>query len=191
MFRIAIVAGLLLPSALGCSKSAGNQDSVKAAAPEHIAVPGGGGRVAVPGGPATGGAGPAAKGNDEAFRLRAEEGKLAVEAPAAAAPGTEVTARVVVTPSAAFKVNTEYPTKLTIETPDGVTVAKRELKAGGADKAKGDADTFEEKSLTFTVKLTPSQAGNFTVNGSFKFAVCDADQCLPKKETIAIQVAAQ
>jgi hypothetical protein len=72
-----------------------------------------------------------------------------------------------------------------------VTLAKAQLSAGGADKAKGDAEAFEERKMAFAVKLTPGASGNYTVNGTFKFAVCDKDQCRPKKETIAIAVAAQ
>jgi hypothetical protein len=72
-----------------------------------------------------------------------------------------------------------------------VTIPKAELKAGGPSQAKGDADKFEEKELAFAVKLTPTASGSPTVTGSFKFAVCDKDQCLPRRESIAIQVAAK
>ena len=46
-------------------------------------------------------------------------------------------------------------------------------------------------SQTANLKLTPAKTGSYTVNASFKFAVCDKDQCLPKKEQIAIVVAAK
>ena len=64
------------------------------------------------------------------------------------------------------------------------------MKAGGADQAKGDADALDDKQLAFSVKLTP-QAGSHTISGTFKFAVCDKDTCLAKKETINIVVAAK
>ncbi|MDX2091678.1 MAG: hypothetical protein SFX73_27705 [Kofleriaceae bacterium] len=123
--------------------------------------------------------------------LSPDEGKLSVENPGEAKAGSEVTAKIVVTPTTAYKVNTEFPTKLEIKTPEGVTVAKAEQKAGGPDKAKGDAEAFGERELAFTVKLTPAQAGNFTVNGTLKFAVCDKDTCLPKKEAVTIAFAAK
>jgi hypothetical protein len=125
--------------------------------------------------------------------LQPEEGKLAIEAPADAKANTEATAKVIVTAGKEFKVNVEFPTKLTLENAQGVTIAKAELKAGGHDKAKGDADVFDEQSLVFAVKLTPTAAGNHTINGTFKFAVCDkaGSTCLAKKERIAIQVAAK
>lgn len=195
MSRLALVAVL---TAAACSKSAGNQAPAPAPAPS-----GGGDVVAVPGAAPKGGPSmgkpdpapaPAATGDaksDDRSKLHPEEGKLAVDAPADAKAGAETVAHITVTPGAGFHVNTEYPVKLTLDTPQGVTLAKTELKAGGHDQGKGDADAFDEKQLAFSVKLTPATSGDYTVNGSFKFAVCDASQCLPKKETIAIKVAAK
>lgn len=191
MSRLAL---LVLCVTAACSKSAGNQDKVSSPPP-----PSGGGQdvIAVPqGGPSMGqpkeGAPPTPSPPvDDRSRLRPEEGKLAIEPPADAKAGAEAIARVTVTPAAGYHVNTEYPTKLTLTSPEGVTLAKAEFIAGGHDKAKGDADTLEEKQLAFAVKLTPAASGNFTINGSFKFAVCDPTQCLPKRETIAITVAAK
>jgi hypothetical protein len=202
MSRIALAATLLTAAlALGltvssCTKAAGNQEP---SSTKSIGEHGEGGQVQVPGASKTvgapEGAGPAKGGPDTAsqFRLGPDEGKLAIEVPANAKAGTEVTARIQLTPSDKYKVNTEFPTKLTLETTSGVTIAKSELKAGGHDQAKGDADQFDEKGLAFVVKLTPSASGSYTVNGSFKFAVCDksGNQCLAKKEPIAITVAAK
>ena len=208
MLRFATAAALLL---VGCSKSATNQEGgSRQPATEGGQADGtdeGLGKVAVPGGEPVGQAMPlgegtttgapaapgvAAKGGDDTlFRLKPDEGTLTIEAPADAKAGSEVIAKVIVTPGSKYKVNVEFPTKLTLETTTGVTFAKAEMKAGGASKAKGDADQFDEKQLTFAVKLTPSTSGSYTINGSFKFAVCDKDQCLAKKEPIAIQVAAK
>jgi hypothetical protein len=172
----ALAAGL----AGGCSKSAGSKDSpkpVNTGAPETVAVPG---------------AAEGAKGGtDEAYKLKPEEGQLSVQVPPDAVAGKETTARVIVTPTQKFKINFEFSTKLTLEPPADVTLAKAELKAGGPSKAQGDAEKFEEKQLAFAVKLTPTKSGSHTINGTFKFAVCDKDQCLAKREPIAIQVAAK
>ena len=191
MTRFALIAFVLL----GCSKSAGTKEK-----PDDTLSNGGGGndKVAVPGakgGPATGAPGEASGGaaDDKRFHLQPEEGAMSIEAPAGAKAGTETIAKIVITPTSAYKVNTEFPTKLTLETADGVTIAKAELKAGGQDKAKGDAEVFEESKLVFGVKLTPAKSGSYTINGTFKFAVCDkaGSTCLAKKEPVAIQVAAQ
>jgi hypothetical protein len=184
MGRLALFA--LVLSVVGCSKSAGTKEK-----PDDT-LSTGGDRVAVPG--AKGGGETAqVAGDDKRFRLQPEEGAIAIEPPAAAKAGGEAIAKIVVTPTDKYKVNTEFPTKLTLENADGVTIAKAELKAGGQDKAKGDAEVFEESKLTFAVKLTPAKSGSYTINGSFRFAVCDkaGSTCLAKKEPIAIQVAAQ
>lgn len=191
MLRLATTVGLVLAfpafGSSGCSKSAGTNE-VPDEPPGKIEAPAG-----MKGAPTEGTAKTAPARDDGQFRLAPEEGKLAIELPADAKPGAEAVAKVVVTPSSAYYVNTEYPTKLTLEAPDGMTLAKAELKAGGASKAKGDADVFEHGNLVFTVKLTPAQTGSYTINGNFKFAVCDkaGSTCLPKKEPIAIQVAAK
>ena len=170
-----------LAGAVGCSKSAGNKDSppvTNTAGPETIAVPG-----------AAKGAPPA--GSEDVYKLKPEEGQLSIEVPSDAVAGKETTARVIVTPTTKFKINFDFPTKLTLEAPADITLAKAELKAGGQAKSQGDAEKFEEKQLAFAVKLTPTKSGTHTIKGTFKFAVCDKDQCLARKEPIAIQVAAK
>jgi hypothetical protein len=201
---VAVLAAVAAGSAVSCSKSAG-KDAPKVTGtggPETVAVPGGPGgpgaggeTVAVPGtpkGPGTGatqeGAPPAV---DNAFKLKPEEGELSIEVPPDAVAGKETTARVVVTPTAKYKINFEFSTKLQLKPPAEVKVAKEELTAGGQGKEQGDAEKFEEKKLAFAVKLTPTKSGTHTVNGTFKFAVCDKDACLAKREVIAIQLAAK
>ncbi len=187
----ALIAAVLL--GVNCSKSTpkdnGSGDPAKA---DVVKVPTGN-DVAPPGmgkgGPGT--ATPTKAGGDDTGKLRAEEGKLAVEPPTDAKAGAEATVKITVTPGSGYHVNTEFPIKLTLEAPAGVTLAKSEFKAGGMDKAKGDADVLEEQQLLIGVKLTAAKSGSYTINGTFKFAVCDKDSCLPKKETIAILVAAK
>lgn len=192
---------LLVCVVAACSKSAANQDKVSSPPPASGgpdvagAPPAGTGPAmgkapaqpaAAPGTPGTPGTG-----DDDRLRLQPQEGTLAIEPPADAKPGAEVVAKVTVTPGKGYHVNTEYPVKLTLAPPAGVTLAKADFVAGGHDKAKGDADAFDEQNLAFAVKVTPTASGSYTISGKFKFAVCDRDQCLPKKETIAITVAAK
>jgi len=189
MSRLALFALCVIAA---CSKSAGNQDKVASPPPsggasDVVQVPHGGPSMGPPKEAVPANAPPA----DDRSRLHPEEGKLAIELPADAKAGAEVIAKVTVTPGAGYHVNTEYPTKLTLTPPQGVTLAKAELAAGGHDNAKGDADALDEKQLAFAVKLTPAASGSYTINGNFKFAVCDKSQCLPKREAIAITVAAK
>jgi len=188
MFRLAALPLCLL---IACAKSppadTGGGGGVPANGEKRLNVPGSDGK-ATKGGTVGG----AQETGGDRFKLAAEEGKLSIDSPEARAGG-EATIKVTITPSEAYKVNTEFPTKLTLENTQGVTIAKAELKAGGHDKAKGDADVFDEHSLVFAVKVTPTAAGNYTLNGVFKFAVCDkaGSTCLAKKEPIAIQLAAK
>ena len=198
MSRLAFAAVIALAGCTGCvgcskaQKDGGTTGGAGMTAPkgggDQVAVPGGD-KVAVPGGDQTTGA----PENNAQFRLSPDEGKLAIELPVNAKPGAEVSAKIVLTAADKYKVNEEFPTKLTLETTKGVTLSKAVLKAGGSDKDKGDADVFNDKQLAFVVKLTPAENGTYTINGNLKFAVCDraGSQCLPKKEPIAIQVAAK
>jgi hypothetical protein len=196
MTRFAVlVVSIVAFGFAACSKSAGNQDKVSSPPP-----PTGGDVIAVPKGPPPNMPGataqpalPAASpvADEDRMKLKPEEGTLAVIVPADAKAGAEAVARITVTPGKGYHVNTEYPTKLQLTPPSGVALPKAEFTAGGHDKAKGDAAELAEQGLVFAVKMTPSASGSYTINGKFKFAVCDASQCLPKKEAISIIVAAK
>jgi hypothetical protein len=170
------LAGLVLP-AQGCksaeSKGASGADPTGGGAGHKISVPGGGSGQA-PGG---GSAAPVDDKNDTSFNLQ-------VTPPAAGKAGADATAHVVVTPGTGYHVNQDFPTKLVITPPDGVTVAK-------AEQHKEDAATFNETKLQFDVVLTPAKAGTYKVAGSLKFAVCTETSCDPKKREIAFDLAAQ
>ena len=104
--------------------------------------------------------------------------------PAPAKAGTEQVARFVIQPGTGYKMNKEYPTKVTLEPPAGVTVAKTEL-------LPADAEAFTEKQLTFAVKLTPQQQGEFTIPATVRFAVCTDATCDPKKKKVALVLKAE
>jgi hypothetical protein len=184
MSRLAVVA-LALASTAACSKSAANQEPATGAEGTSKGMQ-----------PMTAGGGPApaktgSGGVDERLRLHADEGTIAVTAPADAKAGAESVATILVTPNTGYHVNTEFPIKLKLDAPAGVTLAKTEWTAGGSSKDKGDADALDEQHLALSIKLTPGATGTYTINGTFKFAVCDHDSCLAKKEPIAITVAAK
>ena len=178
-----------------CGKSASSQDkdtgpTTASGTPEKVQFPD-------EGGPATGGPGalkkdpPAAAigGVTSGSMLHADEGTMTIDK-AAGKVGTELTSNITVTPSNDFHVNVDFPTKITLEAPDGVKLMKTELTAGGSSKAQGDASAFSEKSMAFAVKATAEKPGSYEIKGTFKFAVCKVDQCFPKKQAITITVAA-
>ena len=118
---------------------------------------------------------------DDRTRLKPEEGKLAIDPPADAKAGAEAVAKITVTAGAGYHVNTEYPTKLTLTSPEGVTLAKAELVAGGHDKAKGDADSLDEKQLVFAVKLTRCRRRQLHDQRQLPVRGVRPRQCLPKR----------
>ncbi|MBX3161307.1 MAG: hypothetical protein KF773_35420 [Deltaproteobacteria bacterium] len=193
-----LVVVVLVAAVASCTKAAtqdGPSNGGGKTGGDKVAVPGGNGggagKVAVPGGNPEMMKG----GNDgvaDELLLAPDEGHIEVST-AEGAAGAEAIVKVAVKAADKFKVNIEFPSKLSLTAASGVAIAKAELKAGGHDKEKGDAEVFDDHQLQFLVKLTPADKGNFTVNGVFKFAVCDkaGSQCLPKKMPIAIQVAAK
>lgn len=130
------------------------------------------------------GAAPAAAAAAGEPRAKDTSYDLALVQPAEGAAGAAMVASVKVTPGKGYKVNEDYPTKLTLEATDGVASTKQTL-------GKSDAAAFDKHQLVFDVKLTPARAGEFTVRGKLSFAVCTDATCDPKTETIAINLRAK
>lgn len=139
-------------------------DTKGAPAPVQIQVAGapGGGEAATEG----------AAANDTSFKLTTEQAQPTT-------PGGETVARVVINPGSGYKVNKDFPTKLTLEPPAGVTLSKTVFEPA-------DAEKFDDHELAFAVKMTAQGAGEFTIPGTFKFAVCTETTCDPKKQKVAL-----
>jgi hypothetical protein len=173
MGRIALFAAALAAAA-ACSKS----DPV----PTGTAPPRGGAERVGPGGAVKGGAeGAVAMPTDTGGGDPANDSsyKLATQQAAPAAAGAESIARLVVNPGPGYKMNLDFPTKLTLEPPAGVTLAKAVLEPA-------DAESFDEKGLTFAVKMSAPSAGEYTIPATIKFAVCTEATCDPKKQKVAL-----
>ncbi len=173
-----MVRVVLLTIALAaCGKSAGNQEKAPAPAP----------------GPTPGPTAPVAQAgcgsaDDPKFFLKPDEGTLTIDKVDGAA-GAEASAAVKVAPATGYHMSTDFPIKLCLEAPAGVTLAKTEFNAGKGEK--GDADAFSEQALGFAVKATAAKAGSYEIKGVFKFGVCDKESCHPKKQPVTITVAAK
>lgn len=94
------------------------------------------------------------------------------------------TATVRVEPQGGYKINEEFPAKLTLTAPAGVTLEKAKL-------TKGDAAQLDKSALVFNVKLTATEAGKKTVTGELRFAVCKETECKPMTQSVSIQVDAK
>jgi hypothetical protein len=165
---------------------------------EKIAVPGAGAAIegaqegAAGGDPAAGSAmstGALSRAQNPRFHLKPEEGTLTIGKVEGKA-GTPATAEIKLAPANGFKLATDYPIKLQLEAPDGVTLEKAVLSAGGRNKTQGDAAALSEQALAFAVKATPQAKGSYEIKGVFQFGVCENDSCHPRTQPITIQVAA-
>lgn len=171
-----LVAGL---AAAACTKSDAPKASGQSASAQEPAAkgaPAAGGVIGGPRGAALEGAAPADQAPgapDDSFQVET--------AAVAGAAGGESVARVVVTPGKGFHMNKDYPTKLTLELPSGVTSPKAILEPA-------DAEAFTENQLAFAVKLTAAAKGDYTIPGTLKFAVCTESTCNPKKQAIALSL---
>ncbi len=99
-----------------------------------------------------------------------------------ATAGREGSFNVTVTPKAPWHMNLDFPTSLAVTAPDGVTLAKAELR-------KDDALTLDENSAAFAVKFTPAAAGDKDLSAKFKFAVCQDEACSPVTEEFQVKLA--
>lgn len=112
---------------------------------------------------------------DDRFAVR-------ITPPADAAVGREGVVTVAAVPQGPWHINLDFPTKLALSAPEGVTLPKPEL-------AKADAAKLDEKSAEFAVKFTPTSAGDKTFTGEFKFAVCQDEACSPVTQKVDFKVA--
>lgn len=94
--------------------------------------------------------------------------------------GAAGTVQIVLDAKAPFKVNQEYPYSFALNEAPGVKFASMKV-AEGAVK-------LEQKRATVSVPFTPSEAGERTISGTFKFSVCTEEQCLIKKQELALAV---
>jgi hypothetical protein len=171
--KLALAASLLAPLALwACANGGGEAPGKDAAAdkgPADGSIQGtpveGEGKVArAPGSAAT----------EKEYTLQIDPSDVSV--------GEEGKISIRVIPQGEWHMNLEYPTKLQIDPPDGITVAKAKL-----DKA--DAVKLDEQSCEFAISYTAAEAGAKTFTGEFKFAICQDEACVPKTEKLQFEVA--
>lgn len=81
---------------------------------------------------------------------------------------------IVVAAKDGWFVNTEYPMKLKLTAPDGVTLGKTELKKSDATFS-GTEHEGKAKTASFSVSATGSGA----VDGNYKLVVCSENNCSP------------
>lgn len=110
-----------------------------------------------------------------------EEGfDLSVEVPSDAEVGKPTTATVVLEAKAPYKVNQEYPIKLTLSESSGLSFP--------SPRVGKEAVTLQDKKAFMKVELTPKSAGTHTLAGRLSFSVCTDERCLIEKRDLAAPI---
>ena len=94
------------------------------------------------------------------------------------------TAKVVIKPAAGYSINGDYPMKLTVVPPSGVTVEKTE-------QVRADATSVSATGIEFTVAFTASTAGVKTLTGEARYAVSSPSNTMPVSDKFSINVQVQ
>jgi len=97
--------------------------------------------------------------------------------------GEEASVELVLDAKAPYKVNQEYPYSFALNESAGISFTSMKLKQ--------DSVKLEDKRATMKVPFTPSEAGERTISGTFKFSVCTEEQCLIKKQDLALAVSVE
>ena len=77
--------------------------------------------------------------------------------------------RVEIKPASAFKINTEYPWKISVPSSDQIKVSNTEIGKSNVELSK--------KSAAFTIDCTVDSAGDHKLGVVANFSVCNDDVC--------------
>lgn len=95
--------------------------------------------------------------------------------------GNAATVKLVLEARGNYHVNQDYPIKIDLKAPAGVTLPKPSL-------GKPDAVEFGEKVARFEVAFT-APAGAHELSADVDFAVCTPETCVPDQRKLAIKLA--
>jgi hypothetical protein len=103
---------------------------------------------------------------------------VSVDAPPQAEVGKATKARVKLEPGSGYKINKEYPIRLEVTPPGGVTVDRPTQRAT-------DAVRLDAQQALFDVAFTAKEAGKKEVKAVLGFSVCTPKACEIKKQPLA------
>ncbi len=78
-----------------------------------------------------------------------------------------------------WHLNQDFPFGVDVQAPEGVQLPKDSF-------GKADAASFADEGARVDVPLTPTAAGEHTVQAEVRFAICNPQSCIPKTETVAL-----
>ena len=115
----------------------------------------------------------AAGADDEA----AKSFRFTIELPRKAAAGKPAEVTVRLRPKGRYKINMDFPFKLSVTPPAGASMGKKVL-------TKKDAERYTEKEARLRVPFTPSIKGKLRFGAECRFAICIAEACFPRTEAL-------
>ncbi len=121
--------------------------------------------------------------------LSSDEGMFEITPIRNASVGRAQTARIRIVPGAGFHINTAYPFVLQLADAPGLKLEKLRFE-GGKRGEVGDAETLVEEELAIPIVVTPTTAGEHTLNGTINFGICKATSCLQRSMPITLAIAA-
>lgn len=83
-----------------------------------------------------------------------------------------------------YHVNQDYPTRIDLTLPAGVTAVKTSF-------AKAEAKEFSDPRARFEMPVTPAAAGDYDVVAKVAFAVCTEEHCVPDERTLTLRLQAE
>jgi hypothetical protein len=107
--------------------------------------------------------------------------KMDVKPPAPVKKGAKAATKIHIEGTNGFHVNLEFPVKLTVSPPSGVTVEKQK-------QTQRDAVKFAKDGADFAIPFVAEETGKKSFTGEFKFAVCTENNCAPTVEKLAFDV---
>jgi hypothetical protein len=83
-----------------------------------------------------------------------------------------------IVPHSGFKINLEYPWRLTLEASDALTPEAAEWTADAAQH-------FTEEEVVFEIPVAAGEPGQGRVDGHLRFSVCNDARCDTPREDVA------
>ena len=114
-------------------------------------------------------------------RVEQEGYKVELSGPDGASAGELTQLALVVEGRGEWHLNQDFPFGVDVQVPEGVQLPK-------ASFGKADAASFADEGARVEVPITPTAAGEHTVQAEVRFAICNPQSCIPKTETVALEL---
>ncbi|TPV95661.1 MAG: hypothetical protein B7733_08825 [Myxococcales bacterium FL481] len=106
---------------------------------------------------------------------------LHIDAPAIAGLGAPVAATVRIEARPGWSLSLDYPVRLELSAPLGLTPSHQVWQ-------RGQATTASEREVEFTASWSPTRSGPHAIAGEVRFGLCHDRACVPVRERILVEL---